>query len=66
MAHTLSRALRNEAPESAVKACAIGWIRCGNSSATMIDTAQPSPAAGRGWHVLQTITTLVVTFVHQK
>ena len=24
---------------------------------------QPSPAAGRGWHVLQTITTLVVTFV---
>ena len=35
---------------SAVRASATGWIRwSGSSSATMIDAAQPSPAAGRGW-----------------
>jgi hypothetical protein len=41
---------------SAVQACATGWIRCGSSLSTMIDIVQPSPAAGRGWHVLHTTT----------
>ena len=41
---------------SAVQASATGWIRCGSSSAVMIDTVQLSPAAGRGWHVLHTTT----------
>ena len=50
---------------SAVQACATGWIRCGSSSTTMIDAAQPSPAAGRGWHVLHTTTTCGAISVHE-
>ena len=42
---------------SAVKLTQHVRTRCGSSLSTMIDIVQPSPAAGRGWHVLHTTTT---------
>ena len=48
IAHTHCRVRFETRLVSAVKASATGWIRCGSSSATMIDTFQPSPAAGHG------------------
>ena len=64
--HTRCRVRFETRLVSAVKASATGWIRCGSSSATMIDTAQLSPAAGRGWHVLHTTTTCGAIFCAQR
>jgi len=42
---------------SAVKLTQHVRTRCGSSLSPLIDIVQPSPAAGRGWHVLHTTTT---------
>ena len=41
---------------SAVKLTQHVRTRCGSSLSPLIDIVQPSPAAGRGWHVLHTTT----------
>ena len=63
--HTRCRVRFETRLQSAVKLTQHVRSRCGTSSALMIDTARPSPAAGRGWHVLHTTTTCGAISVHE-
>ena len=49
---------------SAVKFTQHVRTRCGSSLSPLIDIVQPSPAAGRGWHVLHTTTTCGAISAH--
>ena len=51
--------------QSAVKLTQHVRTRCGSSLPPLIDIVQPSPAAGRGWHVLHTTTTCGAISVHE-
>ena len=55
--HTCCRVSFETRLLSAVKLTQHVRTRCGSSLSPLIDIVQPSPAAGRGWHVLHTTTT---------